>query len=179
MLNADHQEKTRREEQQHQEHIELMESFGQLQQQMSTWEADREAERREHAQQIEEINKAREADKEELRREFLSMMQAANGQAPFQQIVLPTAVQPNNNVDVSTEVAAAASNMSTEEEKPQSHPEQSKVGVKPRAASICTTRSSKAGEAHSVPPAAYVSSQQLLEKAANRRRQNAKKTRGN
>ena len=56
-----------------------MESFGQLQQQMSTWEADREAERREHAWQIEEINKAREADKEELRREFLSMMQAANG----------------------------------------------------------------------------------------------------
>ena len=47
---------------------------------MSTWEADSEAERREHARQIEEINKAREADnKEELRREFLSMMQAANG----------------------------------------------------------------------------------------------------
>ena len=57
-----------------------MESFGQLQQQISTWQVDREAERREHARQIEEINKAREADnKEELRREFLSMMQAANG----------------------------------------------------------------------------------------------------
>ena len=65
-----------------------MESFGQLQQQMSTWEADREAERIEHARQIEEINKAREADnKEELRQEFLSMMQAANGQAPFQQVL--------------------------------------------------------------------------------------------
>ena len=88
LLNADRQEQIRREEQQHQEHVELMESFGQLQQQMSTWEADREAERREHARQIEEINKAREADKEELRREFLSMMQAANGQAPFQQVLV-------------------------------------------------------------------------------------------
>jgi len=107
------------------------------------------------------------------------MMQAANGQAPPQQIVLPTAVQPNNNVAASVEVAVAASNMSTEEEKPQSHPEQSEVGGKPRAASIRITRSSKAGEAHSVPPAAYVSSQQLREKAANRRRQNAKKTGGN
>ena len=55
---------------------------------MSTWEAEREAERREHAQQIEEINKAREADKEELRKEFLSMMQAANGQATFQQVLV-------------------------------------------------------------------------------------------
>jgi len=64
------------------------------------------------------------------------------------------------------------------QEKPQSHPEQSEVGGKPRAASIRTTRSSKADEAHSVPPAAYVSSQQLQEKAANRRRQNAKKTGG-
>ena len=45
----DRQEQIRREQQQHQEHLELMESFGQLQQQMSTWEADREAERREHA----------------------------------------------------------------------------------------------------------------------------------
>ena len=64
------------------------------------------------------------------------------------------------------------------QEKPQSHPEQSEVGGKPRAASIRTTRSSKAGETHSVPPAAYVSSQQLQEKAANRRRQNAKKIGG-
>jgi len=83
---VNHQKQIRREEQQHQEHVELMESFGQLQQQMSTWEADREAERREHARQIEEINKAREADKEELRQMFLSMMQASNGQAPFQQV---------------------------------------------------------------------------------------------
>ena len=67
------------------------------------------------------------------------------------------------------------------QEKPQSHLEQSEVSAKPRAASIRTTRSSKAGnnnEAHSVPPAAYFSSQQLQEKAANRRRQNAKKTGG-
>jgi len=64
------------------------------------------------------------------------------------------------------------------QKKPQNHPEQSEVGAKSRAASIRTTRSSKAGETHSVPPAAYVSSQQLQEKAANRRRQNAKKTGG-
>jgi len=64
------------------------------------------------------------------------------------------------------------------QEKPQSHPEQFEVSSKPRAASIRTTRSSKAGETHSVPPATYVSSQQLQEKAANRRRQNAKKTGG-
>ena len=64
------------------------------------------------------------------------------------------------------------------QEKPQSHPEQSEVSGKPRPASIRTTRSSKAGEAHSVPPAAYVSSQQLQERAANRRQQNAKKTGG-
>ena len=46
--------------------------------------------------------------------------------------------------------------------KPQSYPEQSEVAAKPRAASIRTTIISKAGnnnEAHSVPPAAYVSSQ--------------------
>ncbi|XP_039811747.1 translation initiation factor IF-2-like [Panicum virgatum] len=82
-----------------------MEAFGQLHQQMTTWEADREAKRREHAREIEEINKARAADKEELRREILSMMQTANGQGPPQ--------QPNNNVVASAEVAAAASNMST------------------------------------------------------------------
>ena len=93
LLNADHQEQIRREEQQHQEHVELMESFGQLQQQMSTWEADWEAERREHARQIEEINKAREADKEELRQEFLSMMQAANGQAPPQQVLVKLVIE--------------------------------------------------------------------------------------
>ena len=64
------------------------------------------------------------------------------------------------------------------QEKPQSHPEQSEVGCKARAASIHTTRSSKAGEAHSVLLVAYVSSQQLQERAANRRRQNTKKTGG-
>ena len=93
LLNADRQEQIRREEQQHEEHVKLMESFGHLQQQMSIWEADREAERREHARQIEEINKAREADKEELRREFLSMMQVANGQAPFQQVLVKLVIE--------------------------------------------------------------------------------------
>ena len=60
----------------------------------STWEADKEAERREHARQIEEINKAREADnKEELRREFLSMMQAAIGQAQSQQVLIKLVIE--------------------------------------------------------------------------------------
>ena len=62
-----------------------MESFGQLQQQMSTWEADREAERREHARQIEEINKAR-LIKKTLGKSSMSC--TANGQAPFQQALV-------------------------------------------------------------------------------------------
>ena len=70
-----------------------MEAFGQLHQQMTTWEADREAKRREHAREIEEINKARAADKEELRREILSMMQAANGQAPPQQVLVKLVIE--------------------------------------------------------------------------------------
>lgn len=55
----DRQEQIRREEQQHQEHVELLESFGQLQEQMATWEADRQAERIEHAREIAELQKAR------------------------------------------------------------------------------------------------------------------------
>jgi chaperonin cofactor prefoldin len=62
LLNADHDEQIRREEQQHEEHLELMNEFGQLQQQMSAWEA----ERLNYARQIDEIMKAREADKERL-----------------------------------------------------------------------------------------------------------------
>ena len=81
LLNVDRQEIICMEEQQHQKHLELMESFGQLQQQIETWEADREAERREHAWQIDEIMEAREADKEALRQELLWIMQSAQGQA--------------------------------------------------------------------------------------------------
>ena len=40
LLNADHEEQIRVEEQVHQEHVELMESFGQLDK-LATWEADR------------------------------------------------------------------------------------------------------------------------------------------
>jgi hypothetical protein len=47
------------EEQLHQEHLELMGSFGQLQEQMATWEANREAERIEHARQIDEMKKGK------------------------------------------------------------------------------------------------------------------------
>ena len=62
LLNAERQEQIRREELQHQEHVELMDAFGLLQEKMSTWEDEREAERREHARQLEESNKKREAD---------------------------------------------------------------------------------------------------------------------
>jgi len=57
LLNADRQEQIRREQQQHQEHLELMESFGQLQQQMSTWEADREAKRREMHDKLKKLTR--------------------------------------------------------------------------------------------------------------------------
>ena len=60
---------------------------------MTTWEADREAERREHVRQIEEINKAREADKEQLRQEFQRMLQAANVQAPFQHVLVKLVIE--------------------------------------------------------------------------------------
>ena len=42
---------------------------------------------------LKKINKAREADKEELRQEFLSMMQAANGHAPFQQVLVKLVIE--------------------------------------------------------------------------------------
>jgi hypothetical protein len=58
-----------------------MDAFGILQEKMSTWEYEREEERREHARQFEECNKKRETDLQQLRQGFLSMQQAANGQA--------------------------------------------------------------------------------------------------
>jgi hypothetical protein len=88
LLNADHEEQIRREEQQHQEHLELMNEFGQLQQQMSAWEAEREAERLNHARQIDEIMKAREADKEAFRQEIQAMLQAGQSQAALQQVLV-------------------------------------------------------------------------------------------
>ena len=88
LLNAERQEQIRREELQHQEHVELMDAFGLLQEKMSTWEDEREAERREHARQLEESNKKREADLQQLRQEFLSMLQAANGHAQFPQVLV-------------------------------------------------------------------------------------------
>jgi hypothetical protein len=81
------------EEQQHQDHLELMGSFGQLQEQMARWEADREAERIEHARQIDEMKKAREADLQALRQELLSMMQAAHGQTSFQQVLVKLVIE--------------------------------------------------------------------------------------
>ena len=49
LLDAERQEQMRKEEQQHNEHVELMDSFEKLQEQVQSYEADREAERREHA----------------------------------------------------------------------------------------------------------------------------------
>lgn len=88
LLDVNREEQIRKEEQQHQEHVEMMESFSQLQDQMTSWEADREAERIEHARQIEELNKAREADLQALRQEFLSMLQGAHGQTTIQQVLV-------------------------------------------------------------------------------------------
>lgn len=65
-----------------------MNEFGQLQQQMSEWEADRDAERIQYARQIDEIMKAREADKEAFRQELQSMFQAAQAQAALQQVLV-------------------------------------------------------------------------------------------
>ena len=64
LLNADREEQIHREEERHHEHLELKDSFEKLQQQMSVWEAEREAQRSFYAGQIEEIISARDADKE-------------------------------------------------------------------------------------------------------------------
>jgi hypothetical protein len=74
LLNAEHEEQIHREELQHQEHVELMDAFGQLQEKMSSWEEERETERREHARQLEESEKRRQVNLQQLRQEFLSML---------------------------------------------------------------------------------------------------------
>jgi hypothetical protein len=48
-----------------------MDAFGQLQEKMLGWEEEREAERREHARQLEESEKRRQTDLQQLRQEFL------------------------------------------------------------------------------------------------------------
>ena len=67
LLNADREEQIRRAEQQRWEHLELMEEFERLQEQMNSWEAGRaakrQAQRAVYAAQIEEVMRAREADK--------------------------------------------------------------------------------------------------------------------
>jgi hypothetical protein len=88
LLNAEHEEQIRRQELQHQEHVELMDAFGQLQEKMSSWEKERETERREHAWQLEESEKRRQANLQQLRQEFLSMLQATNGHAQVPQVLI-------------------------------------------------------------------------------------------
>jgi hypothetical protein len=51
-------------------------------------EAEREAERLNHARQIDEIMKAREADKEAFRQEIQAMLQAGQSQAALQQVLV-------------------------------------------------------------------------------------------
>jgi hypothetical protein len=51
-----------------------MDAFGQLQEKMSSWEEERETERREHARQLEESEKRRQVNLQQLRQEFLSML---------------------------------------------------------------------------------------------------------
>lgn len=81
----------------HNEHLELMDAFTQLQKKMedqsAEHEADREArraerdaEREEHRLQIEELLRAREADRETLKQELLSMIQAGQGAAVLAQV---------------------------------------------------------------------------------------------
>jgi hypothetical protein len=55
---------------------------------MSSWEEERETERREHARQLEEIEKRRQEDLQQLRQEFLSMLQATNGHAQVPQVLV-------------------------------------------------------------------------------------------
>jgi hypothetical protein len=88
LLNAERKEQIRREELQHQEHVELMDAFGQLQEKMSPWEEEREIERIEHAQQLEESEKRRQTDLQQLRQEYLSMLQATNGPAQVPQVLV-------------------------------------------------------------------------------------------
>ena len=65
-----------------------MNEFGQLQQQIVTWEAERGAKKIRHAWEIEEIMKATEADKEAFRLEIQSMLQATQGQPALQQVLV-------------------------------------------------------------------------------------------
>jgi hypothetical protein len=65
-----------------------MDAFGQLQEKMSPWEEEREIERIEHAQQLEESEKRRQTDLQQLRQEYLSMLQATNGPAQVPQVLV-------------------------------------------------------------------------------------------
>jgi hypothetical protein len=85
---VEREEQIRRKELQHQEHIDLMDAFGQLQEKMSAWEEERETKRREHARQLEESEKRRQTDLQQLRQKFLSMLQATNGHAQVPQVLV-------------------------------------------------------------------------------------------
>ena len=66
----------------------LVDAFSKLQERIESQEAEREAERKKHRRQTEEMMKAREANREALRQEFMSMLQAAQGQASLQQVIV-------------------------------------------------------------------------------------------
>jgi hypothetical protein len=88
LLNAKSEEQNRREELQHQEHVELMDTFGQLQEKISAWEEERETEKTEHERQLEESETRRQADLQQLKQELLSMLQATNGHAQVPQVLV-------------------------------------------------------------------------------------------
>ena len=68
--------------------VTLVDAFSKLQERIESQEAEREAKREEHRRQMEEMMKAREANREALRQEFMSMLQAAQGQASLQQVIV-------------------------------------------------------------------------------------------
>jgi len=68
--------------------VTLVDAFSKLQERIESQEAEREAERKEHRRRTEEMMKAREANREALRQEFMSMLQAAQGQASLQQVIV-------------------------------------------------------------------------------------------
>jgi len=91
LLNADREEQIRKDEQNHREHLKLMEEFERLQEQMNSWEANRVAERQAqrafYAVHIEEVMRAREADKEAFRQEIQALL-AGQSQPGLQQVLV-------------------------------------------------------------------------------------------
>jgi shikimate kinase len=63
----------------------LAKAFSKLNERLESQEVEREAEREQHKHHMEEMMKSREAA---FRQEFMSMIQAAQGQGSFQQVIV-------------------------------------------------------------------------------------------